>query len=82
MNSPNNYSNPFSYQFEKKKRTSLLLLILLQSLIGYSQEINPNGYNKFYYESGGLATELGGCERRKKDERGEDVAAHTRWERR
>ncbi len=57
MNSPNNYSNPFFYQFEKKKRTSLLLLILLQSLIGYSQEINPNGYNKFYYESGELASE-------------------------
>lgn len=57
MNSPNNNSNFFLSQIVKKKRAYLLLLFFIQSFIGTSQEINPNGYNKFYYESGELASE-------------------------
>ena len=40
------------------KRNLLILLVLVLSLVSYSQnETNPNGYNKFYYGNGSISSE-------------------------
>lgn len=53
MNSPNNY-NRFSFF---KKIIYSLLFIGIQKFCVFGQEINPNGYNIFYYDNGQVASE-------------------------
>jgi len=53
MNSPNNY-NRFSFF---KKIIYSLLFIGIQKICAFGQEINPDGYNIFYYDNGQIASE-------------------------
>lgn len=55
MNSPNNNSKSF-FNYIKRK-FYLLLVLFFFGFGGFSQEINPNGYNIFYYDSGEIASE-------------------------
>jgi antitoxin component YwqK of YwqJK toxin-antitoxin module len=57
MNSPNNNNNNLSI-FKKKLFLLLFNILVLSNFSSFSQdEINPNGYNSFYYENGQLASE-------------------------
>ena len=53
MNSPNNNN---SFSLSKKIIYSLIFIVLSKAAV-FSQEINPNGYNIFYYEGGQVASE-------------------------
>jgi antitoxin component YwqK of YwqJK toxin-antitoxin module len=57
MNSPNN--NYISLSLNKKNWINIILLIVLFNIlsVGFSQEINPNGRNIFYFDNGRIASE-------------------------
>lgn len=56
MNSPNNY-NILSFQIFKKKNIYIFLLFVLVINKIFAQNINPNGYNIFYFPGGAVASE-------------------------
>lgn len=56
MNSPNN--NTYNLFFSKIFKTTLLLLIIgFFEIFGFAQDIDPDGYNTFYYENGQISSE-------------------------
>jgi uncharacterized protein len=56
MNSANKHK-PFFFQALKKKSVCIILIGLLKIAPIFGQDINPNGYNTFYYDNGGVASE-------------------------
>lgn len=55
MNSPN--KNKYSSFQKLKTKTLLLFLIVLNNFGSFEQTVDPDGYNKFYYPDGALASE-------------------------
>lgn len=56
MNSPYNNKEPFS--FKRIYNNIISCLIFLGGSVGvFGQEVNPDGYNIFYYENGRIASE-------------------------
>ncbi|OQX76620.1 MAG: hypothetical protein B6D61_08520, partial [Bacteroidetes bacterium 4484_249] len=45
-------------QFKLMKHIILILIIIFSSIVIFSQDdIDPNGFNKFYYENGQISSE-------------------------
>lgn len=58
MNSANKHKRFSFYQSFKKRKTYFLLIVLFGiNFQSYSQKIDPDGYNKFYYKNGAVASE-------------------------
>jgi len=56
MNSANKHKY-LSLSFRKKQKVCFLFILLVHNLFGFGQDINPNGYNTFYYDNGSVASE-------------------------
>ncbi|MBK9190629.1 MAG: hypothetical protein IPM77_03495 [Crocinitomicaceae bacterium] len=56
MNSPNKQIH-LSLFLRKKKLFCVLLFLIVHKPASFCQDINPNGYNTFYYENGSVASE-------------------------
>lgn len=56
MNSPNKQIH-LSLFFRKTKTICFLLIMIVNNPVSFCQDINPNGYNTFYYENGSVASE-------------------------
>lgn len=57
MNSANKHKPLFFFHTLKKKSVCILITAVLHFSATFGQEINPNGYNTFYYDNGGVASE-------------------------
>ncbi len=57
MNSPNNNNIFFFKKIYNSSISIGLLFFCLINFVAFGQEINPNGYNVFYYENGRVASE-------------------------
>ncbi|MCG8576249.1 MAG: hypothetical protein MI810_15270 [Flavobacteriales bacterium] len=54
MNSPN---NNISFSFLSKKNIVVYIILLVWNFSGWTQKIDPDGYNVFYYDNGEIASE-------------------------